>query len=69
MQPSVENAANLPGPDSVFPFTRLASATLADHSFTFLHHQINSTTFAEEQWDDDAQEWANSPQYINVSDT
>lgn len=67
-QPVVNLAAGFPGPDSMFPFTRLASATLADSSFTFLYHQVNSTTLAEEQWDEEAGEWV-GPQYINVSDT
>lgn len=37
--------------DSAYPFARLASVILADQSSTFLYHQLNGTTFAEEQWD------------------
>lgn len=55
-------------PDNAFPFTRLASVTLADQSATFLYHQINGTTFAEEQWDNSLKAW-NSTEYIIVSDT
>lgn len=67
-EPVVEFGAGIPAPDSTFPFTRLASVTLADYSFTFLYHQINSTTFAEEQWDEEVRDWG-IPQYITVSDT
>lgn len=38
-------------PNNLFPFPRLASVTLPDQSATFIYHQINGTTFAEEQWD------------------
>ncbi|KAF6220117.1 hypothetical protein HO133_003248 [Letharia lupina] len=44
-------------PDNAFPFARLASVTLADQSTTFLYHQINGTTFAEEQWDASPGAW------------
>lgn len=54
-------------PDSVFPFARLASVTLADQSATFLYHQLNGTTFAEEQWDNSLNDWLPS-EYITVSD-
>ena len=36
-------------PDNMFPFARLASLTLADGSYSYLYHQINGTTLAEEQ--------------------
>ena len=52
--PGVQTAAL---PDNSFPFTRLASATLADQSATFLYHQMNGTTFAEEQWDASLSAW------------
>ena len=55
-------------PDNAFPFTRLASVTVADLSTTFLYHQINSTTIAEEQWDDSLNVWLPSV-YITVSDS
>lgn len=53
-------------PDNAFLFARLASVTLADGSATFLYHQINGTTFAEEQWDDSLTAWIPS-EYITVS--
>lgn len=34
-------------PDSMFSFTRVASATVSDFSLTYLHHQINVTTFVD----------------------
>ena len=54
-------------PDNAFPFTRLASVTLADQSATFLYHQINGTTFAEEQWNNSLKAWI-STEYIIVSE-
>ena len=57
-----------PLPDSKFPFARLASVTLADQSATFLYHQINGTTFAEEQWDASLSNWLPSV-YIVVSNS
>ena len=53
-------------PDNAFPFARLASVTLADESATFLYHQIDGTTFAEEQWDDSLSAWIPT-EYITVS--
>ena len=67
-QPVVEYRKGTLGPDSAFPFTRLASATSADYSSTYLYHQMNGTTFAEEQWNEDAGEWG-TPQYITLSDS
>lgn len=55
-------------PDNEFPFTRLASVTLADYSATYLYHQMNGSTFAEEQWDNSLRAWL-PPQYITVSDS
>ena len=36
-------------PNNVFPLARLASITLANEPYSYLYHQINSTTFAKEQ--------------------
>ena len=59
-------APTIPGlPKAPFPFSRLASATF--QSITYLYHQINGTTFAEEQWNDEESFWG-TPEYINVSD-
>ena len=44
-------------PDNVFLFSRLASITLADQLTTFFYHQINSTAFAEEQYDVSTETW------------
>lgn len=55
-----------PLPDNAFPFTRLASITLADSSFTYLYHQINGTTFAEEQFDIILGSWT-ATEYITIS--
>ena len=53
-------------PDNEFPLTRLASVTLTDYSATYLYHQMNDTTFAEEQWDNSLQTWL-PLEYIIVS--
>ena len=55
-------------PSSEFPFTRLASVTSTDGSATYLYHQINDTTFAEEQWDFKLRGWLHT-EYITVSDS
>ena len=55
-------------PNNSFPFARLASVTLADQSATFIHHQINGTTFAEEQWDNLHLAWVLT-MYITVSNS
>ena len=52
-------------PDNAFPFTRLASITLADGSY-YLYHQINGTTLVEEQWDGVLQAWT-ATEYISIS--
>ena len=54
-------------PDNSFPFARLASVDSADFSSTFLYHQINDTTFAEEHWDSSSRVWL-APDYITVPD-
>ena len=53
-------------PDKAFPFARLASITSADDSYTYLYHQINGTTFAEEQWDIAIKAWT-ATEHISIS--
>ena len=55
-------------PNVSFPFRRLASVSSADQLTTYLYHQINGTTLAEEQWDNPSQIWSLS-QYITVSES
>ncbi|CAD6586035.1 MAG: hypothetical protein ASARMPREDX12_002178 [Alectoria sarmentosa] len=63
--PIIAGDGQLPGtPNNSFPFTRLASVTF--QSMTYLYHQINGTTFAEEQWDSSELAWIAS-EYITVS--
>ena len=54
-------------PNNTFPFARLASVTLADQSATFLYHQIDGRTLAEEQWDDISDTWLPT-EHITISD-
>ena len=55
-------------PSASFPFARLASFNYDDGSASFLYHQINGTTFAEEQLDIISNKWL-PPQYITVSES
>ena len=63
-----------PLPSNEFPFTRLASISTAGITTsdgittTYLYHQMNGTTFAEEEWDDGLRAWS-STEYITVTDT
>ena len=66
-KPALINADGIETPNNPFPFSRLASVTLADQSATFLYHQINGTTFSEEQSDASEMAWISSV-YISVSD-
>ena len=63
---SVADLTTLKPPDKVFPFARLASITLADKSYSYLYHQVNGTTLAEEQWDGILQAWT-ATEYISIS--
>lgn len=56
-----------PTPNNSFPFSRLASVNSADESSTFLYHQMNDTTFAEEHWDSSSGAWI-APEYITIPD-
>lgn len=51
-----------------FPFARLATVHTPDHAATFLYHQMNGTTFAEEQWSATLHDWVPTV-YISVSDS
>lgn len=53
-------------PRNTFPFARLASASTLDNQTTYLYHQMNGTTFAEEPYDASVGEWG-LPTYINVT--
>lgn len=64
--PVVDGLGRSLPPENVFPFTRLASITLADSSFSYLYHQINGTTFAEEQYDITVGSWI-ATEYITIS--
>ena len=66
--PTRINDAVLTLPSNDFPFKRLASVTLTDGSATYLYHQMNGTTFAEEQWHNALRDWLPT-EYITVSDS
>ena len=46
-----------PAPNVSFPFRRLAGVTSSDQAAYFLYHQIDGTTFAEEQFDASSSDW------------
>ena len=54
-------------PNNSFPFARLASVSTADWR-TFLYHQMNGTTLAEELWDEYSKTWLASD-FITVSES
>ena len=66
-QPTVVDSSygTLP-PDTAFPFSRLASTSVYGSTYTYLYHQMNGTTFAEEQWDDTEGAWT-ATDYITIS--
>ena len=70
MQPAIYGLLSdyqvLGTPNNTFPFKRLTSV-ITEQS-TFLYHQMNGTTFAEEQWDASSSVWTPSV-YITVSDS
>ena len=53
-------------PKNTFPFARLASVTTLDNQTTYLYHQMNGTTFAEESFEASVGEWGD-PTYIHVA--
>ena len=64
--PIIAGGGQLPAmPNNSFPFARLASVIF--ESMTYLYHQINGTTFAEEKWDSFESAWI-AAEYITVLD-
>ena len=51
---------------NTFPFARLARATTIDQQITYLYHQMNGTTFAEETFEISVGDWGETT-YINVT--
>ena len=64
-QPATEDTT-LNMPKNTFPFARLASVSTLDNQTTYLYHQMNETTFAEEAYSAFLGEWG-EPTYINVT--
>ena len=64
-QPATDDIT-LEMPNNTFPFARLASASTLDNQTTYLYHQMNGTTFAEEAYYASVGEWG-EPTYINVT--
>lgn len=64
-KPTVFYGQKVNMPVTSFPFARLASVSTSDGSVTYLYHQMNGTTFAEEQWDKSVKDWG-STTYINI---
>ena len=53
-------------PKNTFPFARLASVNTFDDKTTYLYHQMNETTFAEESFEASVGDWS-EPTYIHVA--
>ncbi|KAL8908882.1 MAG: hypothetical protein Q9171_005279 [Xanthocarpia ochracea] len=54
------NAITLPSPKSSFPFHRLASTFAKFEIETYVYHQLNGSTFAEDLWDGASGAWISS---------
>lgn len=52
-------------PVGPFPFKRLASITLANQTESYLYHQINGTTLAEEQYLPSLNQWITTS-YVTI---
>ena len=47
-------------PSTPYPFARLARLTPAIGTNFFIYHQLNASTFAEDQWDDTVGGWVSN---------
>ena len=48
------------GPDTEFPYTRLAGTVPVNASAYYLYHQLNQTTIAEDRWSPDSGVWVSN---------
>ena len=55
----------LSSPSSPFPFSRLAGMSPANSTSFLVYHQLNASTFTEEEWDDNVGGW--TPRHIAIS--
>ena len=53
-------------PHSSFPFKRLAGTSLVNGTSFFIYHQLNSSTFAEDQWDNSLGGWVSNSFEISM---
>ena len=53
-------------PESPFPFTRLAGLSPSNGSSFFIYHQLNASSFAEDQWDSSVGGWVSSSFTISM---
>ena len=54
-------------PQSLFPFSRLASIVPANSSDFFIYHQLNASNFGEERWDDSLNGWTSTSFEISMA--
>ena len=47
------NMPTIPVPNFVFPFQRICAAFVANSTSSYVYHQVNESTMAQEQWDED----------------
>ncbi|KAL8792432.1 MAG: hypothetical protein Q9195_004965 [Heterodermia aff. obscurata] len=53
-------------PQSLFPFSRLASIVPLNGSDFFIYHQLNASNFAEDRWDDSLSGWISNSFEISM---
>ena len=53
-------------PQSPFPFSRLAGMIPVNGSDFFIYHQLNASSFAEDQWDDSLGGWISNSFEISM---
>lgn len=56
-----------PSPQSLFPFSRLASIVPVNSSDFFIYHQLNASSFGEERWDDSFGGWVSNSFEISMA--
>lgn len=51
-------------PSVAFPYHRIGTAFLVNGTNSYVYHQVDDLTLAQEQWDEDAPFWLPS---VNIS--
>ena len=54
-------------PDSQFPFSRLAGISPANSTRLLVYHQLNASTFVEDEWDSSVGGWVSRHLTISMA--